>query len=124
MMRSKLRRDRGQRGIASHQNSLGMGVRSMHNTLSFNNSPILHRTYSSSETCLILKGKVTVTPDGGAPVEISAGDYVVFPAGMKCTWEVTLQKCNIIYFKFEDKVNPLLFRFTNMSRSITTSLRI
>jgi hypothetical protein len=50
---------------------------------------ISHRTYSSQETCLVLQGRVTVTPEGGAPVEIKAGDMAIFPAGMKCTWEVS-----------------------------------
>jgi len=44
--------------------------------------------YSSEETAYILKGKVLVTPENGEPVEINAGDLVVFPAGLKCTWEV------------------------------------
>jgi len=33
--------------------------------------------------------KVTVIPDYDVPVEIEAGDYVIFPAGMSCTWDVT-----------------------------------
>jgi uncharacterized cupin superfamily protein len=31
---------------------------------------------------------VVVTPDGGEPVRMGAGDLVTFPAGMSCTWEV------------------------------------
>lgn len=46
-------------------------------------------TYDDQETCYILAGRVTVTPDGGEPVTIGAGDLVTFPAGMSCTWEVT-----------------------------------
>lgn len=47
-------------------------------------------TYDSAETCYLLKGKVTVTPtDGRQPVTIGKGDYVTFPAGMSCTWDVT-----------------------------------
>ena len=46
-------------------------------------------TYDQRETCLILDGQVTVTPDGGEPVRFGAGDLVVFPKGMTCTWEVT-----------------------------------
>ena len=45
-------------------------------------------TYSDKETCLLLEGDVTVTPDGGEPVRFGVGDLVVFPAGMSCTWEV------------------------------------
>ena len=45
-------------------------------------------TYSEKETCLILEGNITVTPDYGEPVKFGAGDLVVFPEGMSCTWEV------------------------------------
>lgn len=43
--------------------------------------------YSSSETCLIIEGEVTVTYDGGS-VSFGAGDYVVFPKGLSCVWNV------------------------------------
>ncbi|XP_073276670.1 uncharacterized protein [Primulina huaijiensis] len=47
-------------------------------------------TYSSRETCYLLKGKVKVYPDGSdEAVEIGAGDLVVFPKGMSCTWDVS-----------------------------------
>ena len=45
-------------------------------------------TYDEQETCLLLEGDVTVTPDGGAPVRFGAGDLVVFEAGLSCTWDV------------------------------------
>ena len=45
-------------------------------------------TYDEQETCLLVEGDVTVTPDGGEPVRFGAGDLVVFPAGLSCTWEV------------------------------------
>ncbi|MDB9313221.1 cupin domain-containing protein [Spirulina sp. CS-785/01] len=45
-------------------------------------------TYSESETCYLLAGEVTVTPDGGDPVTVEKGDLVTFPAGMSCTWDV------------------------------------
>ena len=45
-------------------------------------------TYGDSETCLVLEGRVRVTPRGGQPVEFGPGDVVVFPAGMECVWEV------------------------------------
>ena len=45
--------------------------------------------YSDKETCYILEGAVTVTPEGDEPVEIRKGDLVVFPEGMACTWQVT-----------------------------------
>jgi uncharacterized cupin superfamily protein len=43
--------------------------------------------YDEQETCLILEGKATVkTPKGN--IEFGAGDYVVFPKGLKCTWKI------------------------------------
>ena len=45
-------------------------------------------SYSERETCLLLEGEVMVTPDGGEPVCFGAGDRVVFPAGLRCVWDV------------------------------------
>lgn len=45
--------------------------------------------YDAEETCYVLEGQVTVTPDGGEPVEIGPGDLATFPKGMRCTWRVT-----------------------------------
>lgn len=44
--------------------------------------------YDAQETCYLIEGQVTVTPDGGEPVKIAAGDLVTFPAGMSCTWDI------------------------------------
>ena len=39
------------------------------------------------ETCLILEGKAVIhTKEGN--VEFGEGDYVVFPKGLACTWEI------------------------------------
>jgi putative ABC transport system ATP-binding protein len=46
-------------------------------------------SYEEAETCYVLEGQVQVKPDGGAPVEIGAGDLVTFPKGLSCTWKVT-----------------------------------
>jgi uncharacterized cupin superfamily protein len=53
----------------------------------------------ASETCYFLKGEVVVTPDGGEPVAIGAGDLVTFPRGMSCRWKITrdVQK----HYRFE-----------------------
>jgi len=45
-------------------------------------------TYDERETCLLLEGDVTVTPEGGEPVRFGAGDLVVFAAGLSCRWDV------------------------------------
>jgi len=45
-------------------------------------------TYDEQETCLLLEGDVTVMPEGGEAVRFGAGDLVVFPAGLSCTWDV------------------------------------
>lgn len=46
-------------------------------------------SYDQTETCLILEGQVTVTDQAGASVSFGAGDLVVFPVGLDCTWSVT-----------------------------------
>ena len=45
-------------------------------------------SYDDTETCYFLKGDVVVTPEGGEPVEVGAGDLVTFPKGMACTWKI------------------------------------
>ena len=45
-------------------------------------------SYDEKETCYILEGDVEVTPDGGAPVQVGAGDLVTFPQGLFCTWNI------------------------------------
>jgi hypothetical protein len=45
--------------------------------------------YDTEETCYLLTGEVTVTPNGGSPVSFGRGDLVTFPAGLACTWKIT-----------------------------------
>ena len=43
--------------------------------------------YHDTEECLILEGAVTVeTPDGD--VSFAAGDFVTFPKGLSCVWDI------------------------------------
>jgi uncharacterized cupin superfamily protein len=44
--------------------------------------------YTQTETCLLIEGKVTVT-DSSDSVSFGAGDYVVFPNDLECTWNIT-----------------------------------
>lgn len=44
--------------------------------------------YDEQETCLILDGDVVVTNEQGERFTFGAGDWVVFPQGMKCTWKI------------------------------------
>jgi len=43
--------------------------------------------YDSEETCLIIEGEVTVNY-GSESVSFAVGDYVVFPKGLSCVWQV------------------------------------
>ncbi|EIC23545.1 cupin domain-containing protein [Thiorhodovibrio frisius] len=45
--------------------------------------------YDQPETCYIIRGRFKVTPAGGEPQAFSRGDFITFPAGMSCTWEIT-----------------------------------
>ena len=43
--------------------------------------------YDSQEMCLFLEGKVIVKTDS-EEVEIGKDDFVTFPQGLKCVWNV------------------------------------
>ena len=43
--------------------------------------------YDSEEPALIVEGEVTVTY-GSKSVSFAEGDYVVFPKGLACVWQV------------------------------------
>ena len=42
----------------------------------------------TDETACIVDGSVTVTPEGGAPIELGPGDVVFFPEGVRTRWDV------------------------------------
>ncbi|MBN2406565.1 MAG: cupin domain-containing protein [Elusimicrobia bacterium] len=44
--------------------------------------------YDTQEQCYILEGSARVKPSRGKAVEFKAGDFVTFPAGMDCVWEI------------------------------------
>ena len=44
--------------------------------------------FTMTESAYLLEGEIHVTPQGGEKVVIKAGDFVVFPKGMKSMWEV------------------------------------
>jgi len=43
--------------------------------------------YDDEEICMLTEGEVTVSYDGGR-VFFGAGDYVEFPKGLSCVWNV------------------------------------
>ncbi len=45
--------------------------------------------YDSTEECLFLEGAVTVNTPDGKTVNFGKGDFVVFPKGLSCTWDIT-----------------------------------
>lgn len=45
--------------------------------------------YHDRETCYIVRGEFTVTPEDGEPQEFKRGDLITFPKGMKCVWNIT-----------------------------------
>ncbi len=44
--------------------------------------------YDDKESCLLLEGQVTVTPDGGESIKFGLADLVVFPSGVNYRWDV------------------------------------
>ncbi|HSN06196.1 MAG TPA: cupin domain-containing protein [Candidatus Angelobacter sp.] len=49
--------------------------------------PIVDR--SDTETMMLLRGAVTITPLGGEPVDLVEGDVFVLPRGWSGRWDVT-----------------------------------
>ncbi|CAA7390589.1 unnamed protein product [Spirodela intermedia] len=47
--------------------------------------------FEAEETCYLLRGKVKAFTKGSSDfVEFGAGDLVVIPKGLSCTWEVSV----------------------------------
>lgn len=58
-----------------------------------------HWTLETNEFINVVAGRMTVTPDGGEPLELGPGSSAVFPVGWSGTWEIheTLRKLYVIY---------------------------
>jgi hypothetical protein len=58
-----------------------------------------HWTLETHEVIHLVAGHMTVTPDGGEPTELRAGDMAVFPRGWSGTWEIhaTVRKVYAIF---------------------------
>lgn len=46
--------------------------------------------YDNDEQCYIIEGNFIVEADG-VQYQIQQGDFVYFPAGLKCTWDIKTQ---------------------------------
>ena len=44
--------------------------------------------YTEKETCFIIEGQVTVKDDNDS-ISFKAGDMVIFPKDLSCTWHIT-----------------------------------
>ena len=44
--------------------------------------------YDQAEECYLLEGKVVVETGDGETVEFGKGDFVTFPKGLSCIWDV------------------------------------
>ena len=47
-----------------------------------------HATYAGFEFVHLIAGRIVITPDGGTPVEVKAGDAFVVEPTFKGTWEI------------------------------------
>ncbi len=45
--------------------------------------------YDKQEECYFINGDVQIVTSTGETVQIHAGDFVVFPRGLDCTWHIT-----------------------------------
>ena len=44
--------------------------------------------YDSTEDCYLLEGKVVVETEVGEAVSFEKGDFVTFPKGLSCIWDI------------------------------------
>jgi len=44
--------------------------------------------YDSIEECYLLEGEVVVETQDGKKVEFGKGDFVTFPKGLSCIWDI------------------------------------
>jgi len=44
--------------------------------------------YDSTEECYLLEGKVVVETKDGEKVGFEKGDFVTFPKGLSCIWDI------------------------------------
>jgi hypothetical protein len=44
--------------------------------------------YDQTEECYLLEGKAVVETDDGEKVQFGKGDFVTFPKGLSCVWEI------------------------------------
>ena len=44
--------------------------------------------YDCIEECYLLEGKVIVETEDGTSVEFGKGDFVTFPKGLSCIWDI------------------------------------
>lgn len=44
--------------------------------------------YAETEECYLLEGKVEVETEDGNKVDFGKGDFVTFPKGLSCMWEI------------------------------------
>ncbi|NBC82636.1 MAG: DUF861 domain-containing protein [Bacteroidetes bacterium] len=44
--------------------------------------------YDQHETCYILEGEATIKDKSGKEINIKKGDWVDFPKGLSCEWEI------------------------------------
>ena len=47
-----------------------------------------HATYTDYEYVVLIAGRIVITPDGGTPVTVKAGDAFVVEHDFKGTWEI------------------------------------
>jgi len=45
-------------------------------------------SYDSTEECYLLEGDVTVETKDGKGVSFGKGDFVTFPKGLACSWNI------------------------------------
>ncbi|OLL27401.1 cupin [Burkholderia sp. SRS-W-2-2016] len=83
-------------GTAQHQEAADIGA----SVGVWESSPGRFRRHlKNREFSHIVSGRCVFTPDGGEPVELRAGDAVLFPANCEGVWDIreTLRKTYVLF---------------------------
>lgn len=64
-----------------------------------------HVTYTDWEYCHMLSGSCTITPEGGEPHALKAGDIFILEPGFVGTWEIHQDMSKHFVFKLSEPLS-------------------
>ena len=75
--------------------------------------------WPQDEFCVLLAGRVVITPDGGSPQEFRAGDALAIPRGFTGTWDIREPLRKYFAIQRPSRAQRLLERARTALRALT-----